>query len=132
MQHQRVRGLRCRHDQFLSHPFGIPVALAGLVWSFVKLALCTPWAWRAPSSWLCRARLAATAAGLVSVFYLLWAELIKLHHLCEYFTVVHVPTFGFFIVVLFGTVLALPATGQGRTTEKEPDLPRPDWLNPDA
>ena len=30
-----------------SHPFGIPVALAGLVWSVAMLALCTPWAWRA-------------------------------------------------------------------------------------
>ncbi len=108
-----------------SHPFGIPIALAGLVWSFVMLALCTPWAWRAASPWLCRARLAGTAAGLVSVFYLLWAELIKLHHLCEYCTVVHVLTFGLFVVVLFGTALALPATEQGLTPEKEPDLPGP-------
>ena len=36
----------------------LPVALAGLVWSVAMLALCSPWAWRAASPWVARARLA--------------------------------------------------------------------------
>ena len=30
-----------------SHPFGIPVAVAGVAWSFVMLLLCSPQGWRA-------------------------------------------------------------------------------------
>ncbi|HTV12117.1 MAG TPA: vitamin K epoxide reductase family protein [Acidimicrobiales bacterium] len=92
-----------------SHPFGIPVAVAGLVWSVGMLALCTPWAWRAWSPWWRRARVAGSVLGVLTVFYLLWAELIKLHHLCEYCTAVHILTIALFFVVVFGTALAVPA-----------------------
>ena len=43
------------------------------------------------------------------VFYLLWAELIKLHHLCEFCTVMHVLTVALFLLIVFGTALATPA-----------------------
>jgi len=116
-----------------SHPFGIPVAPAGLGWSLVMLVLCTPWAWRASSPWLRRGRLAGTVGGLLSVLYLLWAELIKLHHLCEYCTVVHVLSVALFVVVVFGTALALPPTEQERRAEKDgPDLSPPDRLRAGA
>jgi uncharacterized membrane protein len=92
-----------------SHPFGIPVVLPGLAWSVAMLVLCSPWGWRAANVWVGRLRLAGSVAGTGMVFYLLWAELIKLHHLCEYCTVMHVLTFALFFVVLFGTALAVPA-----------------------
>jgi uncharacterized membrane protein len=96
-----------------SHPFGIPVAVAGLAWSFVMGVLCSPWGWRSAQArwwpWTSRARLAGSVAGVGMVFYLLWAELIKLHHLCEYCTGVHVLTVALFFVVAFGTALAAPA-----------------------
>ncbi len=96
-----------------SHPFGIPVALAGLLWSVAMLALCSPWAWRAASPWVARARLAGAVAGVAMVLWLLWAELIKLRHICEYCTVVHVLTFALFIVIVLGAALAVPAEPDG-------------------
>jgi uncharacterized membrane protein len=92
-----------------SHPLGVPVAVAGLVWSLGMLAICSPWAYRATSPWWGRLRIAGVIAGVLSVFYLLWAELIKLHHLCEYCTGVHVLTLVLFFVVLAGAAMAAPA-----------------------
>ena len=91
-----------------SHPFGIPVAVAGLVWSFGMLLLCSPWGWRASSRWVSPLRLAGSVAGVGMVFYLLYVELFALGHLCEYCTVVHLMTIALFIVVAFGTALAIP------------------------
>jgi uncharacterized membrane protein len=96
-----------------SHPLGIPVALAGLVWAVIMLGLCSPWAWRAASPWVARARLAGSVAGVATVLWLLWAELIKLRHICEYCTVVHVLTFALFVVLILGTALAVPAEADG-------------------
>ena len=91
-----------------SHPFGVPVAVAGLAWSFVMLLLCSPWGWRASSRWVSPVRLAGSVAGVGMVFYLLYVELFSLGHLCEYCTVVHLMTILLFIVVAFGTALAVP------------------------
>jgi len=111
-------GLACSTSGFInctavttsiySHPFGIPVATAGLVWSFVMLLLCNPWAWRAASPWVWKVRLAGAVAGVGMVFYLLYVELFSLGHLCEYCTVVHVLTIALFIVVALGTAMGLP------------------------
>ncbi len=105
-----------RYSYFFGSVFHhlVPVALAGLVWSVVMLALCSPWAWRAAPPWVARARLAGSVAGVATVFWLLWAELIKLRHICEYCTVVHMLTFALFVVLVLGTALAVPA---------EPDRP---------
>jgi uncharacterized membrane protein len=91
-----------------SHPFGVPVAVAGLIWCAGMLVLCNPWAWRAVSPWFSRLRLAGSVAGVGMVFYLLYVELFDLGHLCEYCTVVHVMTVALFIVIALGTALAVP------------------------
>ena len=111
-------GLACSTNGFInctavttsiySHPFGVPVAVAGLAWSFVMLLLCSPWGWRASSRWVSPVRLAGSVAGVGMVFYLLYVELFSLGHLCEYCTVVHLMTILLFIVVAFGTALAVP------------------------
>ena len=41
------------------------------------------------------------------VIWLMYAELVKLRHLCEYCTLVHILTIALFIVVVFGTALAV-------------------------
>jgi len=96
-----------------SHPLGVPVVLPGLIWCLGMGVLCSPWVWRASGRpwwpWVGRLRVAGSVAGVGMVFYLLWAELIKLHHLCEFCTGVHVLTVVLFFVVLFGTALAVPA-----------------------
>ena len=96
-----------------SHPFGVPVAVAGLIWSAAMLVLCSPWGWRAASPWVSRLRLAGSVAGVGMVFYLLYVELFELGHLCEYCTVVHVMTVALFIVIALGTALALPGDEEG-------------------
>ena len=92
-----------------SHPLGIPVADAGLIWAIGMLVICSPWGWRQASPWFGRLRILGVVGGLLSVFYLLWAELVKLHHLCEYCTVMHVLTLLLFLAIVFGTALAVPA-----------------------
>lgn len=91
-----------------SHPLGIPVVYPGLAWAVVMLVLCTPWAWRLASPWVARARLAGAVLGVLTVFYLLWAEFIELHHLCEYCTLMHIVTLSLFFVIVFATAMAVP------------------------
>ncbi len=100
-----------------SHPFGIPVAVAGLAWSFVMLLLCSPQGWRASARWVSPVRLAGSLSGVGMVLYLVYRELFSLGRLCEYCTVVHVMTIALFIVVAFGTAL-----GQSAVDEDEEDL----------
>jgi uncharacterized membrane protein len=115
-------GLHCSTSGFInctavttsiySHPFGVPVAVAGLAWSFAMLLLCSPWGWRASSRWVSPVRLAGSVAGVGMVFYLLYVELFDLGHICEYCTVVHFMTIALFMVVAFGTALAVPGDEQ--------------------
>lgn len=81
-----------------SHVLGVPVAVAGLVYFVVMLALVTPPAWAQRR--LDVVRVAGGVVGVVSVFYLLWAELFEIDAICLWCTVVHVCT-----VWLFGAVL---------------------------
>ncbi len=120
------KGLFCSTSGFInctavttsiySHPFGVPVAVAGLIWSAGMLVLCSPWAWRAVSPWVGWLRLAGSVAGVGMVFYLLFVELFSLGHICEYCTVVHVLTVALFIVIALGTAMALP-TGDDETED---------------
>jgi len=92
-----------------SHFLGMPVSVLGLAWSVGMLVLCNPWAWRAVSLWVGRLRLLGSVAGVGMVIWLMYAELVKLRHLCEYCTVVHILTVALFIVIVFGTALAVPS-----------------------
>jgi uncharacterized membrane protein len=88
---------------------GVPVALLGLVFFVVTLALCLPRVWRRPEAWLDAARLGWLTIGLGMVLYLVWAELYRIHSICLWCTAVHVVTFLLWIVVLFGQILSTPA-----------------------
>jgi uncharacterized membrane protein len=84
--------------------FGIPVALLGLLFFVGMTALSLPPAWRMPSPWPGRLRLAAVLIGVVFVCYLIWAELFQIDAICLWCTVVHALT-----LVLFGLVLVRQA-----------------------
>jgi uncharacterized membrane protein len=86
-----------------SHIFGIPVALLGLCYFVVMVALCVPPAWRIPA--LDRIRVGAVAVGAVSVLYLLWAELFRVDAICLWCTGVHICTIGLLTAVLWRTAL---------------------------
>ena len=79
---------------------GIPVALLGLVWSVVMVALCSPWAWRRDDTRLDLARLVAAGLGAVMVLYLVYAELFGVGAICLWCTAMHVTTVSLFAVVL--------------------------------
>jgi uncharacterized membrane protein len=96
-----------------SHPFGIPVAVAGLVWFVGMFVLCLPPAWRMANEWVHRLRLLGAVAGIGTVFWLVYVELIKLDSICIYCTAVHALTFLLFVVIVFATALRTPAPAEG-------------------
>ena len=97
----------CVGNYVYSHFLGLPVSVLGLAWSVGMLVLCSPWAWRAVSPWVGRTRLLGAVTGAAMVIWLMYAELVKLRHLCEYCTLVHILTIALFVVVVFGTALAV-------------------------
>ncbi|WP_433022675.1 vitamin K epoxide reductase family protein [Kribbella sp. CA-294648] len=83
---------------------GIPVALLGLGFFAAMTVLSLPPLWRTTSPWPSWLRLAAVAAGVVFVLYLIWAELFQIDAICLWCTVVHALT-----IVLFGLVVVRQA-----------------------
>lgn len=88
---------------------GVPVALLGLLFFVGMTALCLPPIWRRTTSALDAIRIGAAGVGLLMVFYLLWAEFLKIHAICLWCTGVHVITFVLFFTLLFGQILRVPA-----------------------
>lgn len=86
---------------------GIPVAPAGLVYFLVSIPLHLPFAWRSENPWFGRARWAWVGAGMLSVFWLIHAEL-DLGAICLYCTGVHVVTFLLLVVTAIGTASLTP------------------------
>jgi uncharacterized membrane protein len=82
----------------------IPVAVLGLIFYILVLAVMTPWAWRTQRPEVAWLRLGSMVAGMGFVMYLIYAELYQIGQLCEYCTVVHVTTF-----LLFGITAASAA-----------------------
>jgi uncharacterized membrane protein len=87
-----------------SHIFGIPVAVLGLAYFIVMVALCLPAAWRRPALEL--VRIVAVAVGAISVVYLLWIELFQVDAICIWCTVVHVCTIALLATVLWRSFAA--------------------------
>ena len=88
--------------------FGLPVAVLGLVWFTVMLALQSPWAWRAQWFPLRAARLAWCLVGLGNAIVLIYDELYRIHAICEWCTSVHALTFLIFVSTVFGTISTAP------------------------
>ena len=82
-----------------SHVFGVPVALAGLLFYTTQLVVNVPPLWNARSKWVARARLALAASGICFVLYLLGAELFSIKAICLWCTGVHITTFFLFAVI---------------------------------
>ncbi len=82
-----------------SKVLGLPVALLGLIFFIAMTALCLPQAWRSRRAWIRPVRLGATIVGMISVLYLLWAELFRIDAICLFCTGVHILTFLLFALV---------------------------------
>ncbi len=86
--------------------FGVlPVAVLGLAFYVVVVALMTPWAWRTQRRDVGLLRLAAMVAGMGFVMYLIYAEVVQIQNICEYCTGVHVITFLLFCVTVFSAAI---------------------------
>jgi uncharacterized membrane protein len=83
-----------------SHVFGVPVALAGLLFYTGMVGINSPPLWWTRARWVPRARLAMAASGICFVLYLLAAELFSIKAICLWCTGVHVTTFFLFILVV--------------------------------
>ncbi|HEY2549916.1 MAG TPA: vitamin K epoxide reductase family protein [Streptosporangiaceae bacterium] len=82
--------------------FGVfPVAELGLAFYVFMVAINSPWAWRMRQPAVYWLRLGSVVAGMVFVLYLVYVELIQLHHICLYCTYTHVVTFLLFGVLVF-------------------------------
>jgi uncharacterized membrane protein len=82
--------------------FGVfPVAELGLAFYVFMVAITTPWAWRMRWPAVYWLRLGSVVAGMLFVLYLVYVELIQLHHICLYCTGVHVVTFLLFALLVF-------------------------------
>ena len=92
----------------------IPITIPGMLWFLVSGGLASA-AWRmqartgvAPAR-LGLAHLGWGAIGLVTVLYLVYIEIVRLHAICEWCTAVHMLTLLTFLVALY-RVQQLPVT----------------------
>jgi uncharacterized membrane protein len=100
-------------------PFGVPVALLGVLWFVAMGFCCAPKAWRADTGMVRLARLALAVTGMAMVLWLVWAELFAIGAICLWCTVVHLLTFALFsVIVLYGTAPA-GSTRSGVDTSSE-------------
>ena len=100
----------------------LPITIPGMLWFVVSGGLALV-AWRAAA--LGQREAAALrplhalwgGLGLAFVLYLVYAEIVRLHHLCEWCTVVHLLTLATFLLALSrlqssGTAMGTPARGR--------------------
>jgi uncharacterized membrane protein len=89
-----------------SEIFGhIPVALTGLAYFVVMIALLSPWAWRARAPWIAWLRVAGAVSGMGMVVYLVFVEAVQIKAICLWCTGVHITTFLIFLTVLAAYLL---------------------------
>jgi uncharacterized membrane protein len=91
-----------------SHILGIPVALLGLLYFVAAIPFLLPVAWRSVDARIRLLRQAGAVAGLGFVCWLVFAELAKIHHICEYCTSVHIITLILFVLITYGTLVTAP------------------------
>ena len=104
----------------------LPITIPGMLWFAVSgaLAVAALVALRRGESEPARLRLAHVlwgGLGLVFVFYLVYAELVKLHSICEWCTAVHLLTLFTFFIALYRLQLQM----SGEDTQKPAAPARP-------
>jgi uncharacterized membrane protein len=84
---------------------GFPITIPGMIWFIVSgglalVALLAIWRNRREPARLRAAHLLWGIMGMAFVLYLVYAEIVLLHTLCEWCTVVHLLTFATFLLAL--------------------------------
>ena len=84
----------------------LPISLAGLVWCLVVGALALVGLFGGPERrWLRFAQFAWTLLGMLTVFYLVYVEIVLLRNLCAWCTVLH----GLILLMFLIALVRLPA-----------------------
>lgn len=124
--HYELAPLACSESGFvncahvLSSPYSvvpgtsIPISVPGLAWNLVMVALAIM-GLRLQADWLRRAQFAWSLAGLLTVLYLVYVEIVLLHTLCAWCTALHV-----LILLMFLVTLARLAPSQAEVHETAP------------
>jgi len=99
-----------------SYFLGIPVAVLGLCFYTVMVAINSPWAWRAADRRIHLVRLALVVVGVCFALYLVACELLIIGNICLWCTSVHVITFAIFVLVVTAapTMLGWGTSGYAR------------------
>ena len=87
---------------------GVPVAVLGLVFFVVMLALQIPPAWYSTSRVVRWGRMVWSLVGVGTAVWLVYAELVKIHNICLWCTSVHIISFLIFLSTAFGTLATMP------------------------
>ncbi len=96
-----------------SHFLGMPVALLGLIYFVLAIPFLLPAAWRTPDRRVRVFRQLCAVGGLGFVLWLVYAEFVKIHNICEYCTGVHILTLILFVLITYGTLVTAPLPGLG-------------------
>jgi uncharacterized membrane protein len=96
-------------SQFL----GMPVAVLGVAYFAVMLALCSPPAWRHPAAAVRWVRVLGALCGVGFVAWLVYAELFVIDAICLWCTSVHALTLVLFSVIALATAADVQGTDTG-------------------
>lgn len=79
----------------------LPISLPGLGWCLVVAALAVVGLWRGDGAlWLRATQFVWTLLGVFTALYLVYVEIVQLHNLCEWCTVLHVLILLMFLIAL--------------------------------
>ncbi len=80
----------------------IPTSVAGICWSVVGAVLAAiAWLFFPQKRIVCIAELVWAGVGMVTVFYLVYAELVVLHAICAWCTAIHVIVLLYLLIAAF-------------------------------
>jgi uncharacterized membrane protein len=129
--HYELAPLACSESGFvncahvLSSPYSvvpgtsIPISVPGLAWNLVMVALAIM-GLRLQAGWLRPAQFAWSLAGMLTVLYLVYVEIVLLHTLCAWCTAMHVLILLMFLVTLARLAPSQPEVYATAPAEQEP------------
>jgi uncharacterized membrane protein len=100
----------------------LPITIPGLAW-FIVSGLLAFRGLRSSQRWIRQAQLAWAILGILTVLYLVYVELVILHTICLWCTVVHVIIFGSLLMAI--TEYMLPRQEEQEAEEAEDALIAP-------
>ena len=103
----------------------LPITLPGLAW-FAVSAILALGGIRSSQRWIRRAELAWAILGILTVLYLVYAEIVLLHTICLWCTGVHVLVFGSLLVAMVDYTLSGQQWAQAAEEESAVEQHRTD------